>query len=520
VLWLDDDRVALCPRPAVCIEDAGADLDDFGGVAEWRVTGPTGGLYVDNVDVPLGPFHGRNRTPIVVGLDFISVVRVCQSVGMDEALQGIEADAAALLRRPVWAAGDGDLADALIRVSRVVTQLTAFSATVAHELGGRGWAGRHGATSMPVWMRDHLRLSVYEAKRLTELGAQLAAREAMATALAAGAVSPEQARVIADALADLPSDLDADLVEECEAALIAHAATLEPKALRTAGVRILAHVAPEVADAALLDKLHRDEERARRIRAFTMTPDGRGAYRLSGSLDTESAAIVRAAIDPLCRPIPGPGSSPGERQQGERQQGERQRDERQRDVRLPSQRRADALVEVCRLAMATDRLPNAGGQRPQVAVTADFDTLTKQLSVGRFDNGDLVTPATVRRLACDAGIIPAVLASTSEVLDLGRTMRLFNVPQRRALELRDRGCAFPHCDRPPRWCEAHHMRSWLEGGDTDLDNGVLLCAHHHRIIHHSDWQVRLGPDRRPEFVPPAYLDPLQRSQRNRYHERP
>jgi len=126
----------------------------------------------------------------------------------------------------------------------------------------------------------------------------------------------------------------------------------------------------------------------------------------------------------------------------------------------------------------------------------------------------------VRRIACDAAIIPAVLTSRSEVLDLGHTIRLFNAPQRRALELRDRGCAFPHCDRPPRWCEAHHMRSWLDGGDTDLDNGVLLCAHHHRIIHHSDWQIRLGTDRRPEFIPPAYLDPLQRPQCNRYHERP
>src|SRR5262245_53363598 len=90
---------------------------------------------------------------------------------------------------------------------------------------------------------------------------------------------------------------------------------------------------------------------------------------------------------------------------------------------------------------------------------------------------------------------------------------------RQGVLARDGGCAFPGCDRPPRWTDVHHIVSWVDGGATDLDNGVALCGHHHRLIHHSDWKVRLAPDRRPEFIPPPHIDPDQRPRRNAYHPR-
>jgi hypothetical protein len=191
------------------------------------------------------------------------------------------------------------------------------------------------------------------------------------------------------------------------------------------------------------------------------------------------------------------------------------------DDRTPGQRRADALVEVCRLALACGGLPDNGGDRPQVVVTVPFDPVRRALGAGTLDTGERVSVATVRRLACDARILPAVLDTRGQPLDLGRERRLFTGPLRRALVLRDGGCAFPGCDRPARWCDGHHVRHWSDGGETSLANAVLLCGHHHRLIHdeRAGWAVHIGLDGRPVFTPPAWLDPTRVPRRNPYHRR-
>jgi hypothetical protein len=217
---------------------------------------------------------------------------------------------------------------------------------------------------------------------------------------------------------------------------------------------------------------------------------------LRGSLDSECAAILRAALDPLTKPRPSADGDGG------------------LDGRSARQRRADALTDICRAALGTDLLPTAGGEPVQLVITCGYDPLTRQLGVGMLDTGVRLSPDTVRRLACDAVVLPAILGGQSQVLDLGRQRRLFTGSVRRALVLRDGGCAFPACDRPPAWCQGHHIVSWLDHGHTDLDNGVLLCGWHHRLIHQGEWQVRLGPDRLPEFLPPTRLDPDRKPRRN------
>jgi len=140
--------------------------------------------------------------------------------------------------------------------------------------------------------------------------------------------------------------------------------------------------------------------------------------------------------------------------------------------------------------------------------------------VGWLDTGAPISPGEARRLACDAHIVPAVLGGDSQVLDLGRTRRLFTGPIRRALILRDGGCTFPGCDRPARWAEGHHLIPWANGGTTTLTNACLICRRHHRLLHNnSGWQAHLGPDGHPEFLPPATIDPQRRPQRNTYHRR-
>ncbi|NUR49552.1 MAG: DUF222 domain-containing protein [Hamadaea sp.] len=189
------------------------------------------------------------------------------------------------------------------------------------------------------------------------------------------------------------------------------------------------------------------------------------------------------------------------------------------DVRSAGARRADALVELCQRILNAGELPDNGGEKPHLTVTLPWDALQAKVGAGLLDTGDLLAPETVRRLACDAMIIPAVLGGDGQVLDVGRARRLIDGPLRRALVLRDKGCAFPGCDRPPQWCHGHHLKAWADGGTTCLANSVLLCGFHHREIHHGHWEVRIRPDGFPEFLPPTFIDPHRRPVRNTLHRR-
>jgi hypothetical protein len=113
-----------------------------------------------------------------------------------------------------------------------------------------------------------------------------------------------------------------------------------------------------------------------------------------------------------------------------------------------------------------------------------------------------------------------VFAGPSQPLDLGRFRRLITGALRRALVARDRGCAFPGCDRDARWTDAHHVRHWSHGGPTALDNLLLLCSFHHTEIHEAGtWTVFVDTDGLPTFIPPRHVDPEQKPQRNKYHRR-
>ncbi|GLY40281.1 hypothetical protein Amsp01_063040 [Amycolatopsis sp. NBRC 101858] len=153
------------------------------------------------------------------------------------------------------------------------------------------------------------------------------------------------------------------------------------------------------------------------------------------------------------------------------------------------------------------------------AVSGNSGTTPKP-GAGRAILGDhgTISAAEARIHACDCRLIPAVLGTTSDPLDLGRQRRLISTPLRRALYLRDRGCAFPGCHRPPRHCQGHHIRHWADGGPTELGNLVLMCAHHHRLLHRSGWQVRIAADGLPEFLPPAFLDRRRKPRRNNLHQ--
>ncbi|WP_458108182.1 HNH endonuclease [Arthrobacter sp. R3-55] len=195
------------------------------------------------------------------------------------------------------------------------------------------------------------------------------------------------------------------------------------------------------------------------------------------------------------------------------------------DRRSRAQKLLDGLTGACSLAMTTGELPSNGGLRPQLTVTIDYNELFDQLTPpgngARTGTGTAtflgpIHPNTIRKIACDADIIPVLLGSDSRVLDIGRTTRIFPPHIRKAITARDGGCAFPDCTMPAPWCEAHHTTYWSNGGTTSTDNGTLLCSHHHHLIHKEQWRIDMTTGV-PWFIPPPHIDPQQTPRRNHHH---
>ncbi|CDO10021.1 HNH endonuclease [Mycolicibacterium cosmeticum] len=209
--------------------------------------------------------------------------------------------------------------------------------------------------------------------------------------------------------------------------------------------------------------------------------------RLSATLDLDilTGEELRAALDPLCRPVPLPDGSP--------------------DPRPVDRRRADAFGQLLRTYLSHSARPMSGGVLPHVTLIRSAPSQPATSRGDRVDDlgfGGPVSPVTAELISCDCTRTSVTVDGAGVPLDVGRSERLFTPALRKGLAVRDGGCAFPGCGRPVSWCDAHHITPWALGGITSLDNGVLFCRRHHTVIHHSDWQVYLGSDRHPWFIPP------------------
>ena len=355
-------------------------------------------------------------------------------------------------------------------LGQVATALDALEVLVgsarvalAGEVEARGVASdtRHGcgATSTVDWLLRHsTHLEPAEATRTVAVAraCRRPANQVLATAVAGGLVTVRKAGTVLTQLTQVEHRLDPARREQALGSLTQMAAEGYDRHVRHVGRRLMALAGADRA-------LERDEAALRRLASLRRCPLDNGMVRYTVQLDPEAAAVLDAALDPLAAPEPSAETG--------------------RDTRLPEQRRAQALVEVCRRAAA------AGGAAPattkaQVVVTIDLHELTNAVrGSGLTLTGEVLSPEATRRIACDAGLIPAVLGTSGEVLDVGRTKRLVTQGMLHALWLRDGGCTFPGCGRPPHWCQAHHVWHWCDGGPTCLGNLALLCDRHHTIVH-------------------------------------
>jgi hypothetical protein len=389
----------------------------------------------------------------------------------------------------------------LVSVREIETwsrKLHAVALSVTKLIDSRGLAEEYGASSTAVLLRQLLRLSPRTAKRRVEDAKDVCATVTptgavvepklpeAAKAVRAGTLSEEHLGVLRGLLRQLPDAVPTQVRGEVEERLVAEAHRFDPVQLAKLATRIRAHLDPD-------GILRSEQDNADRME-LSFVNDVDGMVLVRGRLSAEAAAIVRSALSPLEKPQP-------------------------KDPRSAGKRRADALVELARRALNSGTLPTEGGKRPHIGFTVDLDDLRQETGIVDLDWGGTVSMATARRICCDADIVPIVMKGRSEPLDVGRAQRLVTAPIRNALIARDRGCAMPGCDRPPEWCEAHHIVFWAHHGETRVDNLVLLCSFHHTLVHNKAWIIQLI-DGIPHFTAPRWIDPTQTPQRNTLHHYP
>ena len=371
-------------------------------------------------------------------------------------------------------------------------RLDALASQLLAEADASHASERATGTPTSTWLAIDQNLTRREAAGALHRATELAAHPVLGQAAVAGKVGTGQVRAINTVLAGLAPQLSDSQQAQAESLLVGMASSMDSNALGKAAAQVLAKVAPAGADVLLETKLQREAEAAHRNRSLRFWRQD-GSVRFEGCLprlvgeqfitlvDAHAEALRRTAVearDPLFVNA------------------------------TPEQRRADALAHLLGHAATAKPAPGVGSAK--VIVKLDYDKLCKGAAgAGLIGDGIHLSAGELRRVCCDAEVIPVVLGSGSEVLDVGRSRRLVSPGLRAALIFRDDGCVFPGCTAPPSACEAHHIVPWYSGGSTALSNLVLLCHHHHGLVEpryglRDQWQVRIGEaDRLPEFAPPA-----------------
>jgi 5-methylcytosine-specific restriction protein A len=358
--------------------------------------------------------------------------------------------------------------DALVAGFEALDLLTAqLLKTVGEIDASDGWRAE-GATSATAWLRHRTRQSRRDASRCARAARRLRDLPVTAAAYREGALSGGQVQAI---MANL-NDETAPLFAEAEDEMVPLLVPLSVPDVATA-MQTWAQCAK--------DSLQDDEpdlsEPPPRTLFLSQTLNGRG--ELSAGLDPEALQLTEIALR-IAESPDVEGEPP----------------------RSPAQRRADAFVDIMRFFLDHQTAQPGGRHRHHMNVIIRYEDLVEGKS-GEFADGTRVDGATIQRLACDAGYHRVVTQGRSSILDYGVSRRNIPVNLFNALVVRDRGCRFPGCDRPPNWCEAHHIDHWENHGPTKIDNLVLACSRHHHLLHMPGWHIRLRPDATVEVTTPA-----------------
>ncbi len=418
-------------------------------------------------------------------------------------------------------ADDLDLMEAMRRWSQARRAVDAGLAALAGEIAARsslelGYAGlaqRAGARTPDLLVSQLMRSSVHEVHAITAVGTMLSDPApwlgAVADRVSSGELSVGAAAAIQSGLGSPSPAVAADDLADAAHELLTTAVELPPEKV----ARRARELRDELDEAGVADR----EAALRERRFLRLIPQSDGMTRLMGLLDPESAARVTDAVDAVTAPRRG----------GPRfvdPEAKARADAIVRDERSTEQLALDALVEMVRIAVAADPGRLFGGNKPAVRVHVALGDLERGVGATHLEGqSSSISVATAQRIACAEGFIPILFDDDGSALRLGRSRRRFSERQRLILAAIWGGCGIADCERPPSWTEAHHIEEWKrDHGRTDIANGILLCRHHHLMVHNNGWRVRrTGADY--EMLPPPgdelHPHPIRLAPKNPTHRR-
>jgi hypothetical protein len=366
----------------------------------------------------------------------------------------------------------------LVAMRRLIDRMEGLWLAAAADFSESGEIAETGHRTLASWMRHRCGIAPAEASARSRVAfAVTDPQPSSGQALRAGRISWRHAQVIDQTLPQVPVAKR----REAEQALVTHAQTLDPGQLRRVGERLI-HC---------YDRDRADEQAIRRLerRGLSVAETYDGMVSVNGLLDPATGSALLTALNAQMRPEAQAVGAP-------------------RDIRTSTQRRADALGDICSEWLSSVNTATVGGVRPHVSVIVDHATLASQRGDGAsVEPAQLgwvgpITASEAQLIGCDASVSRILMDGESQVIDVGRATRTIPPALRRAVVARDRTCVAPGCDRLPEHCDVHHVIFWEHGGETTLENTVLLCRHHHRSVHLRDWRVVVDTSGRRTLQPP------------------
>jgi hypothetical protein len=371
---------------------------------------------------------------------------------------------------------------ALVALTAARSQLEALTMRVL--AAADDVAEAHGAARSADWLAAETRTTRCTARAELELGQALERHPQVATELSSGHLRSDQAKAIVQAVEALPDRVTDEIRAEARSVLLDLAARHDARDLKQLGKRILDVIAPEVGESHEAAVLAAEEARADATVVLTLVDDGEGRCHGRFTAPSRVGKMFRRHLLALANPARHPESD--------------LKDDTGRWKSM-GRRLGEAFVEYVE-RYPVDRAPLTAGVNPTLVVTMTLEQLLAEHATAVLDDGSRMSAGQARRLACEAGIIPAVLDTRSQPLDLGRTARLFTKPQRIALGLRDGGCTARGCETSASGCHAHHDDPWSLRGLTDLAKGRLLCPRHHRLAHDARYAMTIHADNTVTFT--------------------